>query len=208
VTPVPDICQFLRFQHLAHPGDTLGAIYWLEDGWACRYKLFSAGRRQITALYLPGEFCELHWLLDARAADPVVALTSLRARTVSFDEFADLSSASGNDTRKLLSATLAVLNQQSDWIAALGRKTAVERLCALLCDLFERLQCSGRVINDCCTMPLTQVDLADILGLTAVHVNRVLKLLRSRGWIELQGKELRVIDLGMLSKTGSGTLPM
>ena len=201
-TPV-EIRHFRRHQHLVRTGDAPQAIFRIEDGWACRYRALGAGRRQITALFLPGEYCEPQWVLQARTTAPILALTSLRVRHFALTELTGASPGAKDRTREMLTATLQTLERQADWIATLGRKTAPERLCALLCDLFARLAASGRVSDNSFSMPLTQADLADVVGLTPVHVNRVLKLLRARGLIQLQAKRLRLVDPDTLRAIGA-----
>ena len=205
--PQSNVCVFKRHQHLIREGEAPDAIYRLEDGWACRYRSLSSGRRQITALFLPGEYCEPQWLLEARTTNPVVALTTLRVRSFAIGEFSATAPTANDNMRTILSATLRVLNQQSEWIATLGRKTAIERVCALLSDIFERSRNSGRAANNRCAMPLTQADLADVVGLTPVHVNRVLRQLRASGMLELQCKWLRLVDPVTLSAIGTGRAP-
>lgn len=201
-TPV-EIRHFRRHQHLVRTGDAPNAMFRIEDGWACRYQALGAGRRQITALFLPGEYCEPQWVLQPRTTAPVLALTSLRVRHFALSELTGAAPRAKDRTREMLTATLQILERQSDWIATLGRKTAPERLCALLCDVFARLAASGRVSDNSFSMPLTQADLADVVGLTPVHVNRVLKLLRTRGLIQLQAKRLRLVDPEALRAIGS-----
>lgn len=204
-----DIRTFRRHQHLVHEGERPDAIYRLEDGWACRYQLLSCGRRQITALFLPGDYCEPQWLLEPRSPHPIVALTGLRARGFPLTEVSVNTPSAKDNMRTMLAAMLGLLNRQADWIATLGRKTALERVCALLCDIFERLQENGRVFNNRCAMPLTQPDLADIVGLTPVHVNRVLKQLRARDLVEIRSRQLYLSDPITLASIGAGrgTLP-
>ncbi len=77
-----------------------------------------------------------------------------------------------------------------EWIVGLGRRTAQTRLAHFLCEVSYRLQLSGHNDLDAFEFPLTQSELADVLGLSAVHVNRVLQVLRSRGLIELNRHRL------------------
>lgn len=199
-----NIRLFKRHQHLARAGEAPEAIYRLEEGWACRYQSLGSGRRQITALFLPGEYCEPQWLLEARAASPVLALTSLRAERLSLADFATTAPHAKDNTRKMLSATLGVLNRQAEWIATLGRKTAIERVCALLSEIFERLRSNGRTVGNRCQVPLTQADVADIVGLTPVHVNRVLRQLRTTGLVEWNARHLSLPNPAMLASIGAG----
>lgn len=185
--------HFRRHQHIVRANETCDLLYRIEDGWACRYARFGGGRRQITALYLPGEYCEPHWLFDHRSHAPVVALTHLRMTPVSIQSITSCRSCAG-EVRNVMGDLLKVLQRQSDWIAALGRKTAPERVCTVLLDIYDRLRAMGRVSESACPMPLTQVDLADIVGLTPVHVNRVLRDLRESGVLELRGKRMRLLN--------------
>ncbi|WP_246465409.1 Crp/Fnr family transcriptional regulator [Novosphingobium jiangmenense] len=181
--------HFRRQQHLARPGETRDSIYRVEEGWACRYCLLPDGRRQIAALYLPGDYCEPHWLLSGRADLPVMAMTGLRVREV---PLASIHTRPGDGVKRLLGAMVQTLERQSKWIVSLGRKTAVERVSELLGELFERLRENERSSDEFRPIQLTQRDIADVVGLTPVHVNRVLQGLRQRGLVELRGRTLMV----------------
>lgn len=182
------IKHFRRQQHIARPGETRTAIYRVEEGWACRYSLLPDGRRQITALYLPGDFCEPQWLLSGKAELPVVALTGVRATVV---PLASIHSRPGDVVKRLLGDMVQMMERQSRSIISLGRKSAVERVSELLCDLCKRLG-DAQAGDGLCTIPLTQRDIADVVGLTPVHVNRVLQSLRQRGMVEIRGRTLLV----------------
>ena len=72
---------------------------------------------------------------------------------------------------------------------------ACVRIAHLLCNIYERMDRSGLTYGRQCAMPLTQMDLADLTGLTPVHVNRTLQSMRSKGLLELQSRWLRIPDL-------------
>ena len=82
----------------------------------------------------------------------------------------------------------------------LGQRSAYERLAHLLCELFFRLQAVGLTNANSCTLPVTQGDLGDTLGLTLVHTNRMLQDLRRDGLVELKGKHLTILDLSALQR--------
>jgi CRP-like cAMP-binding protein len=189
-----ELHQFKRHQHLAREGEPQQTLYRVESGWACRYRLLDDSRRQITELFLPGDYCEPQWIFSAQARQPIVALTDVRALGIPLHDIRDGSTPEHSNVRNVLGAMLAALNRQADWIVSLGRKTAIERLSGLLCELFDRLRATNQVLHDQCAMPLTQYDLADIVGLTPVHVNRVLQTLRARGLVELHAKWMRLPD--------------
>jgi CRP-like cAMP-binding protein len=198
-------CQFKRHEHLARQGEAPRCVFRVEEGWACRYRTLSGGRRQITALFLPGEYCEPQWLLGETAAEPIMGLTAVRAKSMALAALATSGGARNDGMTAMLAATLRALSRQAEWIVALGRKSAAERLCAFFADIHERLDRGGRLIDPrSCIMPITQVDLADVVGLTPVHVNRVLRQLRQDGLIELEGRVLRISDPARLERVGSG----
>ena len=66
-------------QFLARENEKPDSMLYVQEGWACRYRLLPDGRRQITALYLPGDYCDLQWALGGVSSQPVVAITNVRA---------------------------------------------------------------------------------------------------------------------------------
>jgi len=187
-----EIVHFRQHQYLAREAELPEAIYRIEEGWACRFRLMSDGRRQITALFLPGELCEPQWVAGRQASQPVVALTNVRATRMDCTGQAPKSADQSFD---LLNALLATVEWQAEWLVTLGRKNATERIAHLLCNIYERMDRSGLTYGRQCAMPLTQMDLADLTGLTPVHVNRTLQSMRSKGLLELQSRWLRIPDL-------------
>ncbi|MFC6623176.1 Crp/Fnr family transcriptional regulator [Novosphingobium panipatense] len=183
------ICQFRRHEHLAHKGEVQDKVYKLQEGWASRYCVLPDGRRQITALFLPGDYCEPQWLLSGKSDLPIVALTPVKAQTV---PLAGIHAKPGDGVMKLLRGVLEAHDRQTSWIVSLGRKSAIERVTDLLAELFQRMRSHKQIVENCCTMPLTQQDIADVVGLTPVHVNRVLGDLRSRGLVRFSGKTLHL----------------
>lgn len=179
------------------------SIHILVDGWACKYRLMSDGRRQIIAFHLPGDVCDLDRLIDASPNVGVIALTECKIVTLNIDWLTE-----ARKTRpairellwSLLSREHAAMTEQ---IVALGRRTSRQRIAYLLCDLFERLQVLGMVDNGCFRTPLTQSDIADALGLSTVHVNRTLQGLREDGLIEMRGRNLRVPRQAALERAAS-----
>jgi len=181
-------------QHLARGGERPDHVHQILQGWAGRYRLLSDGRRQITGLYLPGDLCDPCWLDGGRSVQSVVALTPILARRTSRRE---MESQAANDAglMKFLWRQAQFTQQiQAEWLVNLGRKNAIERLSHLLCELYTRLSSAGAADQKSCDMPLTQLDLADLAGLTPVHVNRTLQEMRSMQLIELQSRRLTILD--------------
>jgi hypothetical protein len=88
-----------------------------------------------------------------------------------------------------------------NWIVNIGRRDAFQGVAHLMCELHVRMKNVGLVEDGTFHMPVTQEELADSLGISAVHVNRVLQRLRSDGLIELGGRTLKILDIGTLRET-------
>lgn len=192
-----DRVHFRPHQYLVREAELPQAVFRIEEGWACRFRLMNDGRRQITGLFLPGELCEPQWAAGQRAAQPVVALTNVRASRI---DIMARNERSPEQRRYLWKALTAAVEWQADWLVTLGRKNALERIAHLLCDIYDRMSRCGLTYGQQCAMPLTQMDLADLTGLTPVHVNRTLQGMRSDGLIELQSRWLRIPDLPALRR--------
>lgn len=183
-----------QHQHVTRGLERPDFLYHIQHGWAGRYRLMSDGRRQITALYLPGDICDPCWLDGGRAVQSVVALTPLQTTRISRRELESQVSLDADMMKFLLRQARFAQQIQAEWLVNLGRKNAMERLAHLLCEMYCRLSMSGHVSGTSCEMPLTQLDLADLAGLTPVHVNRTLQEMRAMHLIELQSRRLTILD--------------
>jgi len=175
-------------------GDRTASLHLLLDGWACRYKATSDGARQIPALLTPGDFCDLDALLFDRLDYGVTTLTSCTVAVVPLDTARRIS-AQHPRIAAALWWLMAVENSiVSEWTLCLGRRSALQHLAHLFCELLVRLAAAGRVEDNAYALPLTQEQLADVLGLTAVHVNRTVQALRSKGLITIHRGKLTILD--------------
>jgi CRP-like cAMP-binding protein len=172
-------------------------------GWACRYKILADGRRQIIGFFLPGDICELHvevlkGLDHSVAAITPVAVAQIKSATLNLwlGPFPRISQA-------LNWEQVVAASTQREWTVNVGQRSAFERMSHLLCELFVRMQSIGLVKDRRCELPLTQADLADATGLSAIHANRIIQEMRARGLIALGGKELYVPDLLQLKEASS-----
>jgi CRP-like cAMP-binding protein len=84
----------------------------------------------------------------------------------------------------------------------IGRREAYNRMAHVLCEWLLRLRAVGLADGDACELPMTQAELADAMGISTVHVNRVLQVLRGNGLISLKGSRLEVLDWGQLQQVG------
>lgn len=172
----------------------------IAKGWACRYKMLVDGRRQITGFFLPGDMCDLNIFLLPRMDYSIRALEPVQYIALSPFEFEKLMAAHPLVLRAWWRETLANAAIQREWTVNLGQRSALERLAHLLCELHIRLKVIGMVSDDVFDFPITQLELADTLGLTAVHVSRTLKELRTRNLIRLRGHRLCIAEFHELCR--------
>ncbi len=172
-----------------------GRIHILLEGWACSYRLLSDGRRQIGAIHLPGDICDVDAVARGRLSLGVLALTGCRFACIGREALADAMEERAA-VRDLVVALLAAENTAMvELIVNLGRRSARERIAFLLCKLLARLQTNGEALNNSIRCALTQTDLADYLGLSTVHTNRALKDLKLKGLISGKGSVYTICDL-------------
>ncbi|HUD93357.1 Crp/Fnr family transcriptional regulator [Sphingobium sp.] len=170
------------------------------DGWGARYKMLEDGRRQIVSLLLPGDLCDPFCFLLHRADHGVAALTAIKVAEVGRGQFEEIALDNPEITKAMWINALMTASIQRKWCVNLGRRTALERLSHLFCELYHRLRKVGLVSNSGFHFPVTQLELADATGLTMVHTNRILREMRRKGLIELQRRQLIVPDLGALER--------
>jgi CRP-like cAMP-binding protein len=163
------------------------------SGWACRTRIFLDGRRQILSLLVPGDLIGVCRQNRPIAATGAVALTDVILCPAPTPERAKTGLAEAYARSGALEEFY--LFRQ---IARLGRMSAYERIADLLLEIGERLSAVLRTPHDRFPFPLTQETLADLLGLTSVHVNRMLQLFRRQGLLDVRGGTVHIRDLARL----------
>jgi len=180
---------------LAREGEQPDSLHVMVEGWACRYVLLADGRRHIPSLLLPGDVAEL----DAFASRPldygVSTLTRCRVAALSRPALVAAIERAPGLGRAFIALALeenALLTRRS---VSLGRRTARERVASFLVEIVTRLTDSnGATTSGTHGLPLTQAELGDMLGLSTVHVNRVLQGLRGDRVLRLAGDKLDILD--------------
>lgn len=159
---------------------------YILSGWAARVRWFEDGRRQIVSLVLPGDGLGMCQRAHPLALCPVVALTPVALA----DGSAVLHAIGDHDCGLAEASNVAAALDQAcliDQIVRLGRQSAYERLAHLFLELHDRLDAIGAVTDASFAMPLTQEVMADVTGLSIVHVNRTLQQMRREGMVECSG---------------------
>lgn len=170
------------------------------DGLLCRYKLMGDGRRQIIALLAPGELPDLHGLHLDRMDHYLAALSRARVAFIPHTAMRDLMASSPGVAANLWRETLIDAAVTREWVVGLGRRSAFSRLAHLFCELAIKLERAGMRRGDEYPLPLRQAELADALGLSLVHLNRVLQQLRRLEAVEVRGGVLKITDWRKLTE--------
>ena len=186
-------------------GDRPDHVGVVLSGWACRYRQLEDGRRQIISYALPGDMCDLNVYILRHVSHSLATITSCTYAELSRDTLEALTAAHPRVLQGFWWDTLVNASIQRERTVSLGQRSAFERLAHLCCELFVRLRAVGLTDGDACPFPVTQADLADTNGVSAVHVSRVLKDLRRHGLIALHGRTLTIPNLPALMEAARFT---
>lgn len=192
-------------QDIIEEGQVPRSVFLVKEGLACRYRILPDGRRQIMTFLLPGDLNDLHVFLLKEMDHSVAAITPVRIATITRESVMELAIHRPRITAGLWWASLQEESLLRERIVALGRRDATGRVAYLLCELFWRHRAVGLAEGHSFELPLTQVELADTLGMTAVHINRVLQELRRRDLIVLKNRTVVLNDLEALQALGEFT---
>ena len=192
------VARYDAHQDVAKEFDRPTRCFAVLAGLAATYKTTPEGRRQVMAYHVPGDvpdFQSLHLeVLDfsiSAETDLAIGFVAHGALRAMFEEHPRLAGAFWRTT--LIEGSLA-----REWALNNSRREAYPRMAHLFCELMVRLDAVGLVQDQSFPLPLTQYELGDALGITSVHVNRVLKELRDSGIIALSGGRLTVHDIAAL----------
>ncbi len=186
--------RYAAKQDMIREGDHPGPVFVVLDGWACRYKILPRGTRQITAFLMPGDCCDLHVSMLAEMDHSLQAITNASIATIDRTDMDALMMQHANIARAMYIAQLVDQGTLRSWIVSMGRRSSLERVAHLMCELYLRAFVVGDAHDQSVTLPLSQIIMADALGMTPVHINRVLKELRLLGAMELRRGQLSVMD--------------
>lgn len=176
-------------------GERLHSSTLLLEGLMCRYKDLPGGDRQITELHVAGDFLDLHSFSLKQLDHNVMTLTPCRVVLVPHAKLKDITEQHPHLARVYWFLTALDAAIHREWELSLGRRSAIQRIAHLICELRVRLGLIGQADDDGFGLPLTQADLSDCTGLTPVHVNRTLRDLRERGLMDFRGRRVTITDL-------------
>ncbi len=197
--PVGEPRSWAAGRTLHDEGDSVRNLWVLQSGWAARACMLKDGRRQIARLMLPGDVGPATSSLAPTGT--IVAITNVTTAPLILDRDLVGSDAGVVSPARIRLQRLAHEEQAQilDHLVRLGQMSAYERMAHLLLELHRRLARVGLVSGDTMPLPLTQEMLADLLGLSIVHVNRTLRQLQGAGLIVYGKGKLAIPDLRALA---------
>jgi CRP-like cAMP-binding protein len=191
---------YSRGRTIIREGDHVDEIHLVLTGLAARSKTIRSGERQFMALLVPGDLCDVEvFVLEAMDHD-IMAISETTCVLIPAQVIEGLLTESTKLTRALWWSTMTDSAVLREWIVDHGSRDSIERIAHLMCEMLIRYRVIGATTDDSFPFLLTQEELADALGITPVHVNRMLQQLRGQGLIELSGKALTVLDPAALQK--------
>lgn len=195
-----EIAEVAPHQDIACEHDRPGRSFAVLRGIAASYKITRDGDRQITAYYVPGDVPDFQSLHLEVLDFSIAAASPCRIGFVGHDALRALFDAHPRLGSAVWRATLIDGAVSREWLLNIGRREAYPRLAHLFCELVTRMRAVGRADGHSCEFPVRQADLADALGITQVHLGRVLRELRERGLITFGAGRLTVHDWPALTE--------
>jgi CRP-like cAMP-binding protein len=166
----------------------------IVEGFCARSKTTSEGKRQILSLHIPGEIPDLMSLHLHVMDHDLSTLTACTLGFIAHETLRQLHRRRPNVAEVFWRDTLIDAAMFREWIVNVGQRPAPARLAHVMVELRERLKVIGQVEENTFEMPLTQEQIGEALGITAVHANRVIKQLRDDGIVDFHRGRVTVLS--------------
>lgn len=183
-------------------------VYRLVRGWAGRSRMLPDGRNQFILIFLPNDLFGIKNMFVRRQVDSIRAISDVVVERVHYTALHEVYARDSDVASRCTWQVIEEERRLHSWVVGLGQGSADERLAWLLLDFKGRLTSSGALQGSELGygMPLTQTQLGDHLGITAVHMNRVLKEFRDSGIVTVRNGRVEILDLGALVQRAAALL--
>jgi len=189
-----DTRQFAARSTIVRQGEPLTQSMLLLEGFVCRYIDLADGKRQILEFHIPGDFIDLQGFPLKSLEHDMATVSRAKVALVPHATLRHITETEPHLTRLLWFTTLIDAAIHRQWILSNGRRSAIARVAHLICELDARLEAAGLASGGAFVLPFTQTDIADATGLTSVHVNRVLRVLRDDGMMTFRSGRVTITD--------------
>ncbi|MDQ0840155.1 Crp/Fnr family transcriptional regulator [Sphingomonas faeni] len=180
--------------YLVREGDAPDHCGMLVSGLVCRHKISGEGLRQIVSIQVPGDIYDLQQLYFVTADHNVQTLTQCAVIMVPRKALRQLAADRLSITQAIFANVLVELSIAREWLLNIGRRDARTRIAHLLCELAVRLDLPALPPGQPYELPMTQEQLGDALGLTAVHISRMLRILVRDGLLKYSRRGVTIPD--------------
>jgi CRP-like cAMP-binding protein len=195
-----ELRHYEQHRYISREGDRGPGATLIVAGLAYRHKITVEGGRQILSLHIPGDFVDLEGALLSVSDHNVQALTACEVAVIPRDAIIALVDEHARLAHAMWVDTLVDASIYREWIVNVGRRDSYSAMCHLLCEFTRRLEVAGLAKREGYDLPMNQEQLADAIGVTPVHVNRVLRELDRNGLIIRDKRFIRVPNWEALRK--------
>jgi len=192
--------HFDRNEIMVRGADELHFSMLLLEGFVLRSKIASDGTRQIVETNVPGDFVDLHGFILKRLEHEISAASRCHVALAPHDELRRITERFPRLTRVLWFQTLVDASIHREWMLVLGKKRSRSRVAQFFLEMQARLDIVGLTDSGDYCLPFSQQELADITGMTPVHLNRCLKELRDGGLVTFRGGRVELHDAARLAR--------
>jgi len=173
-------------------------ICFVIEGWMCRYAITEQGSRQIVAFHIPGDLPDRDSLHLPHLDHAIGSVSAARLAFIPHADLLELTERHPNIAVAMWRDAVVDAGIFRQWLTSVGRRTARQRVAHLICEMFTRMEALGLADGDHFSFPVTQAQLADALGLSPVHVNRMVQDLRTEGLISWKAAIMTIHDRAAL----------
>lgn len=184
------------------PGQEFEHAYLIVTGLVARFIQLPDGRRQYTAVHVPGEMADIHRVAAPKAGSALQTLATTMLMRVSAKSLRSVAFRSPTITQAFWAYAAVDAAVLAQWAVNLGRRDAKARMAHFLCEMSLRSEYSGHGTRTEFLLEASQGQIGDALGLTAVHVNRTLKALRQSNVVSIDDRIIRIHDRVLLAAIG------
>lgn len=185
-------------QHLFRSGETSNRIVVVRSGWALRSAMTADGRRQVLSILLPGDIAGGELLVRGQIRNPIQTITPVDYCVFEVDQLKEIAAEDPKLVWTFVDLCFSGREASEARLVDLGRRNAEQRLARLILELHERLTAKNLAEEDSIPFPLRQQSIADMLGLTQVHVSRVMRSLRENRIVQVRNGVLTILDMNAL----------
>ena len=203
VLSLPGRIERIRTNHdFVRLGQRVEESCLVVSGIAARFGQARDGQRQLTALHIAGDCADLHSAVLPNSGSALSAVSDIVIYRMPHPAIHEIVRASPALARAMWRDCTVDASIAAEWLLNNGRRDARSRLAHLICELAMRMEAVGAGTRHKFTLEMSQMHLGDALGLTSVHVNRMMRELREAGLLVVTGRDFEVLDWTKLADTG------